>query len=130
MSNTALNKLSLFANLFSIVVSVSTYSLVATNSETARTIAFTLATLLASFVGSKYVSQYLRNNGQVVSAGEDTPIALARIVALTPLVLCAYEVLSLVWLNADPGSVGWAHIAAASTAGYNIESVYGKDPSR
>lgn len=124
MTNINVNKLSLLTNLFSIVAGVGAYSIMASSSETASTIVFTLATLLASFIGSRFVSNQLQDNSTTFSAKENAPLSVIRIITLLPLVLCIYEVVALLWLGASPSSVGWAHIAAASTAGYNAEALY------
>lgn len=122
MGSFELNRLALYANLCGIVGGIVAYSSVAPHDATANTIVLTLILLALSFLASKHIStQYY---GNATGKNETSPPFFTTIIIFTPVVLCSFEISSLIWLNANPADVSWAHFAAASAAGHNAEQLF------
>lgn len=119
-----LNRVSLLVNLASTLIGIVAYSMVAPRAAVAFTIFLTLCVMAGSYAGSYWVSSQIRV-GRWRDGDREAMISprLAIPILIAPAALCAYEVLSLIWLNAPPSSVSWPHFAAASTLAFNIEYI-------
>ena len=120
-----LNRAALAVNFASMLIGIVAYAIVAPPVATAVTILLTLAAFAAAYAGSCWVSSRCRTPGAGRQDGGTTiPTSVALPVLVILPALCAYEVISLIWLNASPFSVSWPHFAAATTLAYNVEQFF------
>ena len=63
---------------------------------------------------------------EVDKAASSFNAPVVRILLIVPVVLTMFEIVSLLALGAEPGTVSWIHILAACAAGQNAEAIFRK----